>query len=124
MTLRRRDVLAGAATSVAALSAPGILRAQQPTVIKMGALKLIHSIAPHFYDRFTPAGYRLEVIPLESPTEGKNAVVTKSVDFGMSGIAAATLGAAAGEPVVVIAGACNKGMAVMKAIELAEKGLE
>ncbi|WP_297109255.1 NrtA/SsuA/CpmA family ABC transporter substrate-binding protein, partial [uncultured Devosia sp.] len=78
-----------------------------------GALKPIHSIAPHFYEQFTPAGYKVEVIPFESPTEGKNAVVTKSVDFGMFGIAAATLGAAAGEPIVVIAGACNKGMGVV-----------
>jgi ABC-type nitrate/sulfonate/bicarbonate transport system substrate-binding protein len=113
MTIGRRDLLAGAAASAAALSMPTILRAQQPVVIRMGALKLIHSIAPHFYERFTPAGYRVEVIPLESPTEGKNAVVTKSVDFGMFGIAAATLGAAAGEPIVVIASACNKGMAVV-----------
>ena len=113
MSVRRRDLLAGAAASAAALSAPTVLRAQQPTVIRMGALKLIHSIAPHFYERFTPAGYRVEVIPLESPTEGKNAVVTKSVDFGMFGIAAATLGAAAGEPIVVIASACNKGMAIV-----------
>lgn len=113
MTVRRRDVLAGAAGAGAALALPTILRAQQPTVIRMGALKLIHSIAPHFYERFTPAGYRVDVIPLESPTEGKNAVVTKSVDFGMFGIAAATLGAAAGEPVVVIASACNKGMAIV-----------
>lgn len=111
--IRRRDFLAGAAASSAALAAPGLVRAQNPTVIRMGALKLIHSIAPHFYDRFTPAGYRVEVIPFESPTEGKNAVVTKSVDFGMFGIAAATLGAAAGEPIVVIASACNKGMAVV-----------
>jgi len=51
----------------------------------MGALKLIHSIAPYFYERFTPAGYKVEVITFESPTEGKNAVVTKSVDFGMFG---------------------------------------
>src|SRR5262249_46460605 len=84
-----------------------------PTVIKMGALKLIHSIAPYFYQRFTPAGYEVEVIPFESPSDGKNAVVTKSVDFGMFGIAAATLGASAGEPIVVIASACNRGMAVI-----------
>ena len=113
MSIRRREILTGAAVSVAALSAPSLLRAQQPTVIRMGALKLIHSIAPYFYEKFTPAGYQVEVIPLESPTEGKNAVVTKSVDFGMFGIAAATLGAAAGEPIVVIASACNKGMAVV-----------
>jgi NitT/TauT family transport system substrate-binding protein len=109
--IRRRDFLIGA--GVAAIASPTIVRAQQPTVIKMGALKLIHSIAPYFYDRFTPAGYKVDVIPFESPADGKNAVVTKSVDFGMFGIAAATLGAAAGEPIVVIASACNRGMAVI-----------
>src|SRR5215470_14227852 len=109
--IRRRDVIIGAGAAVAA--GPVIARAEETTVIKMGALKLIHSIAPHFYQKFTPAGYKVEVIPFESPAEGKNAVVTKSVDYGMFGIAAATLGAAAGEPIVVIAGACNKGMAVI-----------
>ena len=109
--IRRRDLLIGA--GAAAIASPTIVRAEEPTVIKMGALKLIHSIAPWFYERFTPAGFKVEVIPFESPTEGKNAVVTKSVDFGMFGIAAATLGAAAGEPIVVIASACNRGMAVI-----------
>lgn len=109
--IRRREFLIGA--GAAAFAGPAAVRAQEPKVIKMGALKLIHSIAPYFYDRFTPAGYKVEVIPFESPTEGKNAVVTKSVDYGMFGIAAATLGAAAGEPIVVIASACNRGMAVI-----------
>jgi ABC-type nitrate/sulfonate/bicarbonate transport system substrate-binding protein len=109
--IRRREFLLAA--GAAAFAGPAVVRAQQPTVIKMGSLKLIHSIAPHFYERFTPPGYQVEVIPFESPTEGKNAVVTKSVDFGMFGIASATLGAAAGEPIVVIASACNRGMAVI-----------
>ena len=40
-------------------------------------------------------------------------MVTKSVDFGTFGIAAAILGAAAHEPVVVFGSECNKGMAVV-----------
>src|ERR1051326_5274681 len=107
----RRKFIAGAGAAL--LAAPAVVRAQEITVIKMGALKLIHSIAPYFYEKFTPAGYKVEIYPFESPTEGKNAVVTNSVDFGMFGIAAATLGAAAGEPIVVIASACNRGMAVI-----------
>ena len=82
-------------------------------VIKVGALKLIHSITPYFYEKFTPAGYRIEVIPFESPTDGKNAVLTGSVDFGTFGFAAAMLGAAAGEPLVIFAAQCNRGMAVV-----------
>lgn len=111
--IRRREFLIGA--GAAAFAGPAVVRAEETTVIKMGALKLIHSIAPYFYEKFTPAGYKVEVIPFESPTEGKNAVVTKSVDYGMFGIASATLGAAAGEPIVVIASACNRGMAVIAA---------
>src|ERR1700704_781617 len=109
--IRRRDFLIGA--GAAALAHPTVVLAQQPTVIKMGALKLIHSIAPYFYERFTPAGYKVEVITFESPTEGKNAVAPKSVDFGMFGSGAARRAAAAGEPIVVIASACNRGMAVI-----------
>ena len=89
---------------------PGVAADQ---VIKVGTLKLIHGITPYFYEKFTPPGYRIEVIPFETPTDGKNAVVTKSVDFGTYGLAAATLGGAAGEPVVVIAAQCNRGMAIV-----------
>ncbi len=101
----------------AALAAPVVLRARpaaaDPVTIRIGALKLIHSITPWFYERFVPAGYRIQIIPFESPTDGKDAVVTKSVDFGTFGIAAAILGAAAHEPVVVFGSSCNKGMAVV-----------
>ena len=70
-------------------------------------------MTPHFYQRFAPAGLKIEIITFDSPTDGKNAVVTRSVDFGGFGIAAATLGAAAGEPVVVVGAFCNRGMGVI-----------
>lgn len=82
-------------------------------LIRVGTLKLMHGITPYFYEKFTPPGYKIEVIPFETPTDGKNAVVTKSVDFGTYGLAAATLGAASGEPVVIVAAQCNRGMAVV-----------
>ena len=111
MSVTRRGLLA------ASLAAPAILRshrARADTItIRMGALKLIHSITPFFYKRFLPESYKVEIIPFESPTDGKSAVVTKSVDFGTFGIAAAILGSAAKEPVVVFGSECNKGMAVV-----------
>jgi NitT/TauT family transport system substrate-binding protein len=103
-------ILAAALLAWAALI-PSVHAADR--VIKVGALKLIHSITPYFYDKFTPAGYKIEVIPFESPTDGKNAVLTGSVDFGTFGFAAAMLGAAAGEPLVIFAAQCNRGMAVV-----------
>ena len=110
MTVTRRTAIA------AGLALPFIRPAHaETTVVRMGALKLIHSITPYFYERFMPAGLAVEVVPFESPTECKNAVVTKSVDFGTFGIAAGILGAAAHEPVVVVGSACNRGMAVVVA---------
>ena len=52
----------------------------QDKVLRVGTLKLIHGITVYFYEKFVPEGYRVEVIPFESPTDGKNAVVTGTVD--------------------------------------------
>ena len=108
MTLTRRATLA------AGLSAPFLSRtARAETVVRMGTLKLIHAITPYFYERFVPEGVRVEVVAFESPSDGKAAVVTKSIDFGTFGIAAAIQGAAAREPLTVVGAVCNRGMGVV-----------
>ena len=112
LTSSRREFLR-LATTAAALSAASFGARAEDRVIKVGTLKLIHGITPYFYEKFLPAGMTVQVIPFESPTDGKNAVVTGTVEFGIYGLAAATLGAANGEPVVVIGAACNRGMAVV-----------
>jgi ABC-type nitrate/sulfonate/bicarbonate transport system substrate-binding protein len=117
-SVSRRLVLGGV------LAAPFIRPARADTTIRVGALKLIHSITPWFYPKFAPAGVTIEIIPFESPTDGKAAVVTKSVDFGTFGIAAAILGAAAHEPVVVFGSSCNKGMAVVAKADSGIKTLQ
>jgi NitT/TauT family transport system substrate-binding protein len=82
-------------------------------VLRVGTLKLIHGITPYFYEKFAPPGYKVEVIPFESPTDGKNAVLTGTVDTCIHGIASFLLGAAAGEPVVIVAAATNRGMGII-----------
>ncbi|HET7884891.1 MAG TPA: NrtA/SsuA/CpmA family ABC transporter substrate-binding protein [Bradyrhizobium sp.] len=82
-------------------------------VLRVGTLKLIHGITPYFYEKFAPPGYKIEVVPFESPTDGKNAVLTGTVDTCIHGIAAFLLGAAAGEPVVIVAAATNRGMGII-----------
>ncbi len=113
MALSRRRLL-GAGLALP-LAAPFVLRARaaDTVTIRMGVLKLVHSITPYFYEKFLPAGYKIEIIPFSTPTDGKDAVVTKSVDYGTFGIAAAILGASSSQPVVVYGSECNKGMAVV-----------
>jgi len=112
MKLSRRTLLARTAGVSAVLFAPPFVRAQGK-VLKMGTMRAVLTIAPYFYQQFAIPGYAIEVISFETPTDGKNALVTGSVDFGMFGSAAAILGSAAGEPVAVIASSGNRGMAVI-----------
>src|SRR6201990_1638650 len=97
---------------LAAISFSATARADDK-VLKVGTLKLIHGISAYFYEKFVPAGYTVEVFPFESPTDGKNAVLTGTVDTCIHGIAAFLLRAAAGEPVVIVAGATNRGLGVV-----------
>jgi NitT/TauT family transport system substrate-binding protein len=110
--LQRRHLLASAGSAAGMLAAPAFLRAETRTV-KMGVLRLVHSMPPYFYDKFAPADLKIDIVVFDSPTDGKNAVVTKSVDFGTFGVAAAILGGAAGEPIVVVGAMCNKGMGII-----------
>lgn len=93
--------------------ASGARAQDKDKVLRVGTLKLIHGISAYFYEKFAPPGYTVEVIPFESPTDGKNAVLTGTVDTCIHGIAAFILGAAAGEPVLIVASANNRGMAIM-----------
>src|SRR5580704_5059861 len=113
MTLSRRAVLGTGLALPLAARLGRAAWAEEPVTIKMGVLKLVHSITPYFYEKFLPAGYQIEIIPFSTPTDGKDAVVTKSVDYGTFGIAAAILGAASSQPVVVYGSECDKGMAVV-----------
>jgi ABC-type nitrate/sulfonate/bicarbonate transport system substrate-binding protein len=85
-------------------------------VLRVGTLKLIHGITVYYYEKFVPAGYKVEIIPFESPTDGKNAVLTGTVDTCIHGIAAFLLGAGADEPMRIVANANNGGMAVMAGV--------
>ena len=113
MALSRRRLL-GAGLALPLGAGLGVrARAAEPVTIRMGVLKLVHSITPYFYERFLPAGNRLEIIPFSTPTDGQDVVVTKSVAYGNFDIAAAILGAASSQPVAVYGSECNKGMAVV-----------
>lgn len=112
MIQRRRLLSGGAIAAASTLVAPALLRAETRTV-KMGVLRLVHSMPPYFYEKFAPEGFKIDIVVFDSPTDGKNAVVTKSVEFGTFGIASAILGGAAGEPIVVVGAMCNKGMGVI-----------
>jgi NitT/TauT family transport system substrate-binding protein len=83
-------------------------------VIKVGMLRISpHLMAPRFYARFLPPELQLETIAFNNATEIKNAVITRSIDFAVTGVTAALLGASRGEPVRVLAAAADGASAIV-----------
>lgn len=81
--------------------------------VKVATLRQPHLFAPDFYSRFLPADTRVEIITLTNSTEIKNAVVSGSADFGVTGITAAVQGAAQGQPIRALASAADGGSAIV-----------
>lgn len=113
MTTNRRSFLASSAAAGAAIALPTVARAADARTVKVGMLKTANSVVAQFYQKFAAPGYTYDVIVFDTPPDGKDAVVSGSVDFGIFGLAAATLGAAQGQPVTVVAAAGGKAMAVV-----------
>ncbi len=81
--------------------------------VTVATLRQPHLFAPDFYARFLPAGTKVNVVTLANSTEVANAVVSGSAAFGVTGITAATQGAANGEPIRVLASAADGGSAIV-----------
>ena len=60
--INRRNFLATLVASTFACAAWTTPAAAADQVIRVGTLKLIHAITPYFYEKFTPPGYKIEVI--------------------------------------------------------------
>ena len=62
MALSRRTLI-GTGLALPLVGSLGTRARAEPVAIKMGVLKLVHSITPFFYEKFLPAGYKIDIIP-------------------------------------------------------------
>jgi NitT/TauT family transport system substrate-binding protein len=82
-------------------------------IIKVATLRQPHLFHPAFYERFLPPNIKMEVVPLASSPDIKNALITGSAEFGVVGLTASLAGAAQDEPIRVIASAADGGSAIV-----------
>lgn len=101
----------GPSESVAPAERVTLAGAARP--IKVGVLRQPHLSHALFYEPYLPTNVSMQVVPFATSTEIKNAVVSGDLAFGVTGITSALQGAAAGEPVVVVASAADGGSAII-----------
>lgn len=84
------------------------------TTVTVGTLRgQPHLFHPYFYDELAAEGLEFEIILFDTSPDIKNAVVSGSIDIGVTGIPAALSGIAVGEDVKVIASAADGGTGIV-----------
>ncbi len=107
--IKNRKILAAL---ILAMAVPFTMTAsaQQPKQIKVGTFKLIHMMAPVWWERFLPKDVKVEIVYFASSLDIEKAVVNGNVDFGEYGTTAALIAGAQGDPQVIIGDAARKGL--------------
>lgn len=83
-------------------------------MVRVGMLRISpHLTAPNYYARFLPPGLAVETVGFNNSTELMTPVITRSVDFGITGITAALQDASRGEPFRVLAAAADGASAIV-----------
>ncbi len=79
--IKNRKILAAL---ILAMAVPFTMTAsaQQPKQIKVGTFKLIHMMAPVWWERFLPKDVKVEIVYFASSLDIEKAVVNGNVDFG------------------------------------------
>ncbi|HEV7950650.1 MAG TPA: nitrate ABC transporter substrate-binding protein, partial [Glaciihabitans sp.] len=86
--------ITGAALMVAAglagCSIDGEPASSEEGTVQIGTLRgQPHLYQPYFYEQFAPEGVDIEIVLFDSSPDIKNAVVSGSIDFGITGVPSA-----------------------------------
>ena len=111
MSRNRRLAVAAVLAVTLTLMMPAV--AQQPKQIKVGTFKLIHMMAPVWWERYLPKDVKVEIVYFASSLDIEKAVVNGNVDFGEYGTTAALIAGAQGDPQVIVGDAARKGAAIV-----------
>ncbi|MCB7135315.1 ABC transporter substrate-binding protein [Cellulosimicrobium marinum] len=117
MPLKKHALALGAAGAlVLSLSAcsTGSAESAEDGTVTVGTLRAQpHLFTPFLYESFAPEGLEFEVVLFDSSTDIKNAVVSGSVDFGVTGASSVLSGISQGQDVTVVASSADGGTRIV-----------
>ncbi|WP_423462874.1 ABC transporter substrate-binding protein [Promicromonospora sp. MS192] len=78
-----------------------------------------HLFTPYFYDDFAPEGVEFEIVLFDTSSDIKNAIVSGSVDFGVTGAASVITGVSQQQDVTVVASSADGGTRIVASPDIA-----
>lgn len=120
---RTKPVLAalGAATLALGLTACSAASADSADdgTVTIGTLRAQpHLFTPFFYEDFAPEGVEFEVVLFDTSSDIKNAIVSGSVDFGVTGAASVITGVSQQQDVTIVASSADGGTRIVASPEI------
>lgn len=77
-----------------------------------------HLFTPYFYEDFAPEGVEFEIVLFDTSSDIKNAIVSGSVDFGVTGAASVITGVSQQQDVTIVASSADGGTRIVASPEI------
>jgi NitT/TauT family transport system substrate-binding protein len=112
-TSRRRLIVGGAA--MALTGAAGLRRAaaQAPKTMRVGVHKGVVFVPSLLLQSILGTAWNVELSYFGSPADMANAIVSRSIDVGYTGVTIAAIARSKGQPIVIVATSAGKGTAII-----------
>lgn len=112
-TSRRHLIVGGAA--MALTGAAGLRRAaaQTPKTMRVGVHKGVVFVPSLLLQSILGTAWNVELSYFGSPADMANAIVSRSIDVGYTGVTIAAIARSKGQPIVIVATSAGKGTAII-----------
>ena len=123
-TSRRRLIVGGAAMALAGTAGIRIAAAQAPKTMRVGVHKGVVFVPSLLIQSLLGAAWQVELSYFGSPADMANAIASRSIDIGYTGVTIAAIARSKGLPIVIVASSAGKGTAIIVGAKTSIQKLE
>lgn len=123
-TSRRRLLLGGAAIAIAGTAGIRGAVAQAARTMRVGVHKGVVFVPSLLIQTLLGSGWQVELSYFGSPADMANAIVSRSIDIGYTGVTIAAIARSKGLPIVIVASSAGKGTAIIVGVKTSIQKLE
>jgi NitT/TauT family transport system substrate-binding protein len=118
---RRRLIVGGTAM---ALAGTGNAAAQAPKLMRVGVHKGVVFVPSLLLQQILGPSWNVELSYFGSPADMANAIVSRSIDIGYTGVTIAAIARSKGQPIILVASSAGKGTAIIVGTKTSIQKLE
>lgn len=121
---RRSLIIGSAAMAIAGAAGTGGAAAQAPKLMRVGVHKGVVFVPSLLLQQFLGSAWNVELSYFGSPADMANAIVSRSIDIGYTGVTIAAIARSKGQPIVLVASSAGKGTAIIVGAKTSIQKLE